>query len=364
MSTYFIQGYFNKNLGDDLMIRILIDKIIKSDNKPCIVKIKGGHDIFSKLKAMYNIFKIPFFSDFFIRIGGSLYQDFGYNSNIKDIERTFYLCRAIKACKGQKGKVVFINNSIGPVTTDIYEKKMLKLLKIADYISVRDKYSYEYLIHKSINAVYHPDSVFALYNRSFTKNQRQTDGIFGLSLLPFRQLYFRDRVGQHIINKNIADLIQGLLLKNTFRIVYFFEFSAGTENDLGNFEEVLHMIDSKIKGRIKIIRYREGNIEEFLEYMTQCSFFLANRFHSIVLALILKIPFIAIDHHLKVHNFLSENNLEKFSIKADELLEVDAVPRLIELINMDRRTPRFDDKTLLDFREEALKNFEWLLHGF
>jgi polysaccharide pyruvyl transferase WcaK-like protein len=291
-----------------------------------------------------------------------MYQDFGYNSNIKDIERTFYLCRAIKACKRQKGKIVFINNSIGPVTRDIYEKKMLKLLKTADYISVRDKYSYEYLLSNKINAVYHPDSVFALYNKSFQKESEVSNGIFGISFLPFLQLYFRDGVGQSIINKNIADLIQKLLLKNMFQAIYFFEFSSGTENDLGNFEKILNMIDSKLKDKIKIVRYREKNIEEFLEYMAQCSFFLANRFHSIVLALILKIPFIAIDHHIKVHNFLSDNNLEKFSIKADELLEVDAVHKLIDMIDRDSRLPRFSDKTLLYFREEALKNFEWLLH--
>lgn len=154
------------------MIKILTDKIVKSDNKSCIIKIKSGYDIFSKTKTKYNILKIPFFSDFFIRIGGSMYQDFGYNSNIKNIERTFYLCRAIKACKRQKGKIVFINNSIGPVTRDIYEKKMLKLLKTADYISVRDKYSYEYLLSNKINAVYHPDSVFALYNNSFQKESK------------------------------------------------------------------------------------------------------------------------------------------------------------------------------------------------
>lgn len=61
MSIYFIQAYFNKNLGDDLMVKILTDKIVEADNKSCIIKIKGGHDIFSKIKAMYNILKIPFF---------------------------------------------------------------------------------------------------------------------------------------------------------------------------------------------------------------------------------------------------------------------------------------------------------------
>jgi len=292
-----------------------------------------------------------------------MYQDFGYNSNIKDIERTFYLCRAIKACKRQKGKIVFINNSIGPVTRDIYEKKMLKLLKTADYISVRDKYSYEYLLSNKINAVYYPDSVFALYNNSFQKESKVSNDIFGISLLPFRQLYFRESFGQHIINKNIADLIQKLLLKNKFRAIYFFEFSSGTENDLGNFEKILNMIDSKLKDKIKIVRYREENIEEFLEYIAQCSFVLANWLHSIILALILKIPFIAINHHIKVHNFLRDNNLEKFSIEADKLLKVDAVNKFIDMIERDNLLPRFDDKTLLYFREESLKNFEWLLHN-
>jgi len=79
-----------------------------------------------------------------------------------------------------------------------------------------------------------------------------------------------------------------------FRAIYFFEFSSGTENDLGNFEKILNMIDSKLKDKIKIVRYREENIEEFLEYIAQCSCFLANRLHSIILALILMIPFIAI----------------------------------------------------------------------
>jgi polysaccharide pyruvyl transferase WcaK-like protein len=364
VSTYFIQGYFNQNLGDDLMIKILIDKISKFDNKPRIVKLQGGHYRFSKIKIAYTISSIPFFSDFFIRIGGSVYQDFGYNSNIRDIERTFYICRALKACKGQRSKIVFINNSIGPITTEIYEKKMLKLLKMADYISVRDKYSYEYLSNNGIDSVYHPDSVFSLYNEKFQKRLKPSNDIFGISLLAFRQLYFRDNSGQYIINKNIADLIQTLLSENMFQTIYFFEFNAGTESDLDNFTEILNMIDQKLRSKIKIIRWKEENLEEFLGYMSQCSFFLANRFHSIVLALILKIPFIAIDHHIKVHNFLSDNNLEKFSVKSDELSEIHAAHKLIGLIKADNRMPRFDDKTLLSFKEEALKNFEWLLDGY
>jgi len=155
MSKYFIQGYLNNNLGDDLMISFLKNNILKYDKNALIITLKNRHDLFN---ALYS-------SNYFIRIGGSLYQEFKYNNNKKGISEIYSFFKLLKFIKREKNrsKIIFINNSIGPIITKDFEKKAANLCKQADFISVRDKYSYDFLNEKGIKSHFYPDSIFLLY---------------------------------------------------------------------------------------------------------------------------------------------------------------------------------------------------------
>ena len=355
MNKYFIQGYLNNNLGDDLMINFLKNNILMYDKKASIIMLKKKHDLFNALHL----------SNYFIRIGGSLYQEFKYNNNKKGIRKMYLFFKLLKFIKREKNrsKIIFINNSIGPIITKDFEKKTTKLYKQADFVSVRDKYSYDFLDQRGVKSIFCPDSVFLLYellNKDYcVKSKVIKNNILGLSLLPFLELFYLDYQGQKIINSNIARIISQLLEKNIYTTIRFFEFCSGTENDKGNFIKIVNLIHPKLRDKIQIINY-SGDIKQFLNYMAECSFFICNRFHSIILALILKIPFLAIDHHPKVYNFLVDNKLEEFRINYQKLLTSDCSYELVNLINFSNHQQRLSDKKLSELSKDALNNFSWI----
>ena len=149
------------------------------------------------------------------------------------------------------------------------------------------------------------------------------------------------------------------MVKDKYKIIRFSEFCSGTENDVGNFIKIVNLINPKLRDRIQIINY-SGGIKQFLNYMAECSFFICNRFHSIILALILKIPFLAIDYHPKVYNFLVDNKLEEFRIDYRKILTSNCSYELVDLINSSNHQQRLSDKKLLELSKGALNNFSWL----
>jgi polysaccharide pyruvyl transferase WcaK-like protein len=355
MSRYFIKGYINKNIGDDLMISLLKEKIMLYDKFADIRLLKGRKDI---LKYFYS-------SNNYIRIGGSFYQEYPFNNNRKSNRVIYKYLKLFNLIKriNNKNKIIFVNNSIGPIFTKGFEYEVLKVFSLADFISVRDNFSSDFLTKKRIKNIICPDSVFLLYellNKDYCVKLKNTrKNILGISLLPFLELFYLDYQGQKIINNNIVRIISQLLEKNKYETIRFFEFCAGTENDKNNFIKIINLIKPNLRDKIQIINY-SGDIRQFLNYMAGCSFFICNRFHSIILALILRIPFLAIDHHPKVYNFLVDNKLEEFRIDYRKFLESNCSDELVNLINSSSLQQRLSDKKLSELSNDALNNFSWL----
>jgi colanic acid/amylovoran biosynthesis protein len=355
VSTYFIQGYFAKNLEDDLMIEILASKIKEYDKDPSIVKIKGKCD---KIKILFSL-------DFFVRIGGSLYQEFP-NNNSRASCRYFYrleqLFNTFKIFRREKTKIVLINNSIGPIFSEDFERELIQLFKLADFISVRDKFSFEFLTSRGINAVYAPDIVFLLnddLHKLGISRIPSTERIIGLSLLPFQRLYYGDSTKQNLINSTFAKFLSLILSTYKDIQVLFFEFCKN-EGDRENFNEVINNIGQRFREKISIISYN-GDISNFLREMSKCTFFICNRFHSIILSIILGIPFIAINHHPKVHNFLRDIGLEDYEIDVERVLDLNFVDDLVSFVLSDNK-PRLSPQQIAILSNEALNNFKWLEH--
>jgi len=354
VSTYFIQGYFAKNLGDDIMIEILESKIKEYDKEPSVLEIK----------SKFDKIKILFYLDFFVRIGGSLYQEFPNNSSRASC-RHFYrleqLFNTFKIFRREKTKIVLINNSIGPIFLEDFERELIQFFKLADFISVRDKFTFEFLTSRGINAVYAPDIIFLLnddLHKLGVSRIPPTERIIGLSLLPFQRLYYGDSTKQSLINSTFAKFLSLILSTYEEIQVHFFEFCKN-EGDRENFNEVINNIEQRLRKQILIISYN-GDTSNFLREMSKCTFFICNRFHSIVLSIIFGIPFIAI-HHPKVHNFLRDIGLEDYEIDVERILDLNFVDDLVGFVLNDNK-PRLSPQQIAILSNEALNNFKWLEH--
>lgn len=313
-----VKAYLANNLGDDLMLNILFNRYpnytfhvigLNECNNRGLRKFKNVKSI----KGKFNIIRsIPSF-DAFIIIGGSMFQD--TPESIKDYTNDFYLCKILKFFKK---RFYIMGCNIGPFITWGCLPILTKLFKLADFISVRDEESYNFL--KSINlenkALY-PDIVFSLpdQNLGIHTAQKKTLGISIINLasnLEYKQAY---------IDK-ISEIIK--VFKNKYDEIILFAFESGVQNDEIVIDQIINSLNcSKITKKTY-----NGSIRSFLNAFKKCDLIIGTRFHSIVLALKYGIKFIPIIYNQKAENLLNDLEYKSLRIQYKEMKKVNAMELL------------------------------------
>jgi len=92
-----------------------------------------------------------------------------------------------------------------------------------------------------------------------------------------------------------------------------------------------HNIQQRLRRQILIISYNE-DISNLLKEMSKFKLFICNRFHSILLSIILAISFIAVNPHPKVKNFLRDIRLEDYEIDVERILDLNFVDDLVDFV--------------------------------
>jgi len=310
-----VMAYIDSNLGDDLMIDILFKKY---NNHTFYVLGASDKKYFKnkypniKVIRLRELCKYIFILHGIVVIGGSLFQDY------KEGYEGYHLRNTIlKWFKILRKKVCIMGINIGPIYTDECMKLFKKTFENSNYISVRDKKSYEILKENNIyNCNCYPDIVFNYQDDNIIKNINKDK--LGISIINYcRNVEYK----QQYIDK-IVELINKYLIENVNKTIYLFAFNSGNENDA----EVIDVIFEKIIEKDKVSRViYNGNIDEFLEYYKKCFFIIGTRFHSIILALKYKIPFIPIIYSIKTDNLLDDikynstryyyNSMNEFNIE-------------------------------------------------
>lgn len=293
-----VMAYIDCNLGDDLMLDILIKKYPQHT-----FYLLGGSDKNNfenkypniKLIRLRELCKYIFKLQGVVVIGGSLFQDYkeGYKSyRLRNI--------ILKGFKILKKKVCIMGANIGPIYSEECMEIFKKTFKYSNYISVRDKKSYEILKENNIkNCNCYPDIVF---NYQDNNSMEDIDGNrLGISIIN----YCRNTDHKQEYIDKMVELINKYLIEHEYKTVYLFGFDSGDEND----GEVIDIIIEKIilKDRVYRVIYN-GNVDRFLECFKKCSFIIGTRFHSIILALKYQIPFIPIIYSIKTENLLNDIN--------------------------------------------------------
>lgn len=293
-----VMAYLDCNLGDDLMLDILFKKynnhtfyLLGGSNKNYL-KNKYSNVVFIRSRELCKyIFKLQGI----VIIGGSLFQDY------KEGYKSYNLRNAIfKWFKILKKKVCIMGANIGPIYSEQCMEIFKKTFEYSNYISVRDKKSYEILKENNIeNCNCYPDIVFNYQdNNSMEDIDRNR---LGISIIN----YCRNTEHKQEYIDKMVELINKYLIDHEGKTVYLFGFDSGAEND----GEVIDIIMEKViaKNRVNRVIYN-GNIDEFLECFKKCSFIIGTRFHSIILALKYQIPFIPIMYSIKTENLLDDIN--------------------------------------------------------
>ena len=305
-----LQPFIDNNLGDDLMIKLFAKKfkqhkiIILSDDTLFNSGFKEEKNIIFYSPNMYeDVFKI---ADIHIIIGGSMFilKIQSIKDAVKLRYRYFESKKLKKIAKKNNIKTAVIGANLGPFDKNNYGLMLAKYeLNTKDFITVRDKYSYQTLYYSncvniSNNVTEYPDIVYGLrkYLPSDEINKK-----YGLGISAYRSTNKKQNYENYLAYAKISDEF----ISKTGKKVAIFSFDSEDQNDLISAYYIKEF--SEYPEMIEIVPYLR-NIELFLEKFSLCENFLATRFHSAILSQVYDIPFYALGYSNKMKNLMNDQN--------------------------------------------------------
>lgn len=298
-----LNGYFDKNFGDDLMQR-LAAKALSEHNIYVYCKER---EMLTHLEDLPNVYinKEKITAEAYIDVIGT---GFMYKGKRAKAERLI-----AGLGKGQKRypKTALINCSLENFDTKIERHFAKKDLGRYDFITCRDGETYQFLKSefKNKEIIKADDMVFA------DTAPAPTDGDV-LGIIPVRRLYSGENYEYYKELARFCDMY------TESKKVLIFAFDNGLENDVSAAVSVRNMM--KRKDRAEIVIYN-GDTAEFAKKISECGFIVTSRFHGLVLAIRSNIKAAAVSDRKKLDILCSENgvpNVAKSEFCAEKLLEL------------------------------------------
>lgn len=299
MKKIFIMAYARKNLGDDIFIKMLLDRYSKSD---FYMKV-NDYNFLSWLDKYSNLHVIDgndtddeIFNtdvneyDAFIYIGGSIFMEGGkvYNLSEKFLD---FICR----CKANNKSFCYVSCNYGPYETKEYFELSKKAFKTCTDICFRDKYSYN--LFKNIEQVrYAPDFAFTYPILSNSKIENSI-GITVIDPGIRNDIKEIEKDYIYMLINNIKKYI------NQGKKVYLYSFCK-YEGD----ERIIDILINKFKNNVVDVRY-DGNINEFLNLYSKMEYMVCSRFHAMILSSVANQKMYIMSYSKKINNVVNDLGL-------------------------------------------------------
>lgn len=321
MKKVFIEAYLDNNIGDDLMVRILVEKnqdvqfYITTTNSvvintfSCIPNLK----ILRRSEYLLILDEI----DAYVRIGGSIFQHHTQFDNISKLRRY----RALRKIK-KKGVILLnLGSNLGPYNAR-FSKMISRIeLKLFDAVTVRDKKSLSIannefkLDNTSLfdDIIFEMDSSKYLIHNTEYKNEKPME-LKSLGITAYRSVRNVER--NYFFYQELTSFVSEFCNENNISKVFLFAFDTENENDLSaahHIKEMLEATNSSVN--IEIVPYLGKNLVEFLQTFSMMSFMVAIRFHGAILSDLFSIPFLPIAYSNKMENYISDSHENHTVIK-------------------------------------------------
>lgn len=349
MSNVLLKIYPELNLGDDLFLKIILERYPevyfyvlanKHRYKDFEKKFQNLHIIdrleninvldrlllkFSKklsVKKQGSIFRnflkkqhgsILKNMDCFVTIGGSMFiekSDSIFQSNVQ-----YY--KFINASLPNIPKF-YLGCNFGPYYSNEFVDDFRNIFSEATDLSFRDVSSKDILKLPEIRI--NPDIVFGMH---YQKNKRMSDAV-GLVLVDPRVKMPNDKVDYTNYIDTISKLIRSLQEKG--KVVSLFSFCK-SEKD----EDLINEIISLGIDKLQVVFY-EGNIDGFLEEYSKMEFMVCGRFHSMILSMLHGQKILPLIYSEKMTNILSDVNFEGRTVNITNLNKA-SISEYLELLD-------------------------------
>ena len=278
-----IAGYYGfDNGGDELILFFLLKELKKLNSKAEITVLSGDPSKTGKsykVKAInrwnpLSVAAAVFHTDLFVFGGGGLLQDLTSSWSI------YYYLGLILLAKLFVKKVLLLSQGVGPIRRKIIRKVTGIVLGLVDLITVRDEFSKFELakLNGNLSVSIVPDPVFNLDRFAFRKRAAVNERpVIGVSL----QGGGKDERFRGVVREICDELVRRMEAK-----IIFIPFHK--------WEDLKISKDIITKGTNDYQLFLWQEVWDLFKIYDKIDLILGMRLHSIILACLLRKPFVAI----------------------------------------------------------------------
>lgn len=269
------------------------------------------------------IFREILHSSILVYGGGTFMYD--HKNKINRLQRLCETFFVLAFAKLFRKRIYLLGIGIEPLSTTWGRFLSKQICRLADFISVRDKLSYEILegmgLKKKVTlsfdlaALLQPISTSD--NDTLVKNMDMK--ILGISILPFFEIYHDDAEKDRLFVNEIAKGLNQWLKKEHQSLIYLFVFKGKSKADDVLITEMLRK-QLESPERVKLIPYNSDPVETLYK-VSQCHAFIGMRYHSCVFAYLTNTPLLIINYFQKCQALAGDIGLSKQAvISLEEIL--------------------------------------------
>jgi polysaccharide pyruvyl transferase CsaB len=298
---FFVAGYYGfGSLGDELILKCMLNSLFKNfNNLEVYLLLKKTLNFPENVKPVLrknflNIIKSIKKSDAFILGGGGILQD---KTSLRSL---IYYLNLIFIAKTFNKKIFLLGQSIGPLNSEFSKKLTKKILNFSSLICVREENSLSLLKSIGIKGKVKLTSDFVFLFKPHKISYSLTDDI----LICPRE------------DKNIFSVLEEILniLRENAHNLFFFPFHPKKDNKIC---KKLSQENSSFYCK------RKGNILDNINKVFSNKFLVIGiRLHSLILASVYGIPFLALNYDPKVEGLIKKIKMQQFLIKKESYEDI------------------------------------------
>lgn len=324
-----------------------------------------------KVKNLYKQFKLFCSVDYIVFSGGSILND------SKGLTNLFVILYKIIISSLFNYKVIFWGVSIGPIRSG-RGKLMLKwILKKSQLVIVRDENSYllaKQFLSNSNNIKLGVDILFSgnsvgLESKTVVNDSEDNTVRIGLSLRPYPPIIGVDtnKIDDLLINQMSELCLKIYPNKKVIFVPLIFSDGDNHKDDL----RMLLNLRNKTKDSIfEFSEYKISDIknENYFEFL--CDFFsiyksldlvIGERFHSLVLAQLLDVPYVCLSYDRKINELAKQAGVENCVVDlVPALNSATLVERVLSIVDYLGNTKPINKKGSFEIMEYSESNRELL----
>lgn len=324
MKLIKLYAFLENNLGDDLMVEILLnrypghlffysdrwsgsDKFLRHKN---FLNKNYLYKKFGRINHLLNILTLYRKKDFFfsvlfkvlekkamcsIYIGGSIFMQF----QGEPIERRI----ALESQKLISAPLFIVGANFGPYTSEKFLNAFRGYFRKCAGITFRDFNSYK-LFSDMKHVSYAPDVVFNLSKGNIGNENTIIISVMNLQRRELSAVSaYEDEYKRFLVEICITAVKRGEIPI----LVSFCE----NQGDREMVNKIYKMLSEEVQSHTKRLIYND-NMNEIIEVFRKAKFIVASRFHAMILAMRFSKPFFALAYNSKMINVLLDCNCETF----------------------------------------------------